>query len=475
MKFSEHFNLQKRQSELDFVDIDPDEDLPLFLDPYVFSKGEDAWSIMCNEAVLSFFDAVLEAIREGDDETGRAILDNLGEPNETCFGLSSGAPAGRGVGRNQADEIFDRLRESRAARSGLLEELSDCELFIRGIGRDKISDITTNVIRRHLIEYTQVQCDLHRVPVQRVASGMIWNSVNVEWTNRYVELPVVRAKKILLVPKASVRWNMTFSHHDYYNNFVLQFLQGDNLRRNTGLVERLKNGRRRVTKKLLKEIHPREKDFLAAFSEENPEVLERYKLLLEPGNGLSNTQLDEDFNESAFAQALAETLPTIDPGNAAAGRFHSFMVGALEFIFYPSLIYPVKEDEINQRRKRIDISYTNNARQGFFFRRRTEARANAVKVMVECKNYQKEMANPELDQLAGRFSDQRGRLGFLIGRSFDNRARFVARCRDTALANNGYIIPLVDGDILAFLALIGQGNRAQIDRELERRFAELIN
>lgn len=475
MKFSEHFNLGKGQSELDFVDIDPDEDLPLFLDPYVFSKGQDAWSLVCNEAILTFFDAVLDAIREGDDETGRAILDNLGEPNETCLGLSSGAPAGRGVGRNQADEIFDRLRQSRAAQSGLLEELSDCELFIRGIGRDKISDITTNVIRRYLIEYTQVQCDLHRVSVQRVASGMIWNPINTEWTNRYVELPVVRGKKILLVPKSSVRWNMTFSHHDYYNNFVLQFLQDDHLRRDTGLVERLKNGRRRVTKKLLKEIHPREKDFLAAFSEENPEVLERYKLLLSPGNGMSNTQLDEDFNEAAFAQALIEALPAIEPGNASAGRFHSFMVGALEFIFYPSLIYPVKEDEINQGRKRIDISFTNNSSRGFFFRRRTEARANAVKIMVECKNYQKEIANPELDQLGGRFSDQRGRLGFLVGRTFDNRERFVARCRDTAQANNGYIIPLVDADILSLLDMIRRGNRQLIDRDLEQRFAELIN
>ena len=137
--FSRHFGLNKSQTQLDFVDIDTDEDIPLFIDPYVFSKSTDAWSLQCNEAILSFFETVLEAIRTGDVGRGRRLLDNLTEPNETCFGLSSAMPAGRGVGRRQADDLFDVIRESRAAQTGLLSELADCELFIPGFGPDKIS------------------------------------------------------------------------------------------------------------------------------------------------------------------------------------------------------------------------------------------------------------------------------------------------------------------------------------------------
>ncbi len=474
--FSAHFGLNKSQAQLDFVYVDTDDDIPLFIDPYVFSKSTDAWSRLCNEAVLSFFEAVLEAIRTGNIARGRRLLDNLGEPNETCLGLSRGRPAGRGVGRQQADELFDRIRRSRAAQTGLLSELSDCELFIPNFGADKISDVTTNIIRGQLIEYTQAQCDLHRIPLASgVASGMLWDSAETVWTNRYVELPVVNGKKIILVPKASVRWSLTFSHDNYYNKFVLEFLQAEHLQQATALVETLRNGRRRVTKKSLKEIHPLAKDFLAEFSEQNPQVLATYKRLLSVSNGLENQELDDQFDEAVFAQALIDSLVQINVGNAAATQFHRFMVGALEFIFYPDLIYPVCEDEINEGRKRIDISFTNNGSTGFFFRRRTEARANASKIMVECKNYQKEMANPELDQLAGRFSDVRGRLGFLIGRSFDNRDRFIKRCRDTAQANNGFIIALVDQDITHFLTLIRDKRRPEIDRELERRFAGLIN
>lgn len=171
---------------------------------------------------------------------------------------------------------------------------------------------------------------------------------------------------------------------------------------------------------------------------------------------------------------MINELADINPGNQHASRYHSFMIGTLEFIFYPYLIYPVKEQEIHEGRKRIDIAYTNNGSEGFFFRRRLEARVNAVRIFVECKNYMKEIGNPELDQLAGRFSSVRGRFGFLVGRSFDDRARFIARCRDTARDDRGYIVALVDKDIVLMLEMIEVGRRLEIDEYIESRFHELL-
>ena len=69
---------------------------------------------------------------------------------------------------------------------------------------------------------------------------------------------------------------------------------------------------------------------------------------------------------AAFCDALAARLRAIPPGNEHASAFHYLMIGALEFIFFPHLVYPRKEQEIHQGRKRIDIVYTNSARNGFF-------------------------------------------------------------------------------------------------------------
>jgi hypothetical protein len=425
--------------------------------------------------VYPFFQAVLDAIRRGDIARGRSLLNHLHEPNETCLGLSKARPAGRGVGERQADDLFERLGQSKAAKSGLLEELSDCELFIERFGPDKVSDVTTNVIRSHLIEYTQSQCDLMGIDLDRdVASGPVWNSGKEKWENKYVKLPVLNDRKILLVPKASVRWNLAFSHAVYYNRFVLEFLQAEHLSQQTALVETLQNGNQRVTKEKLKGIHPISKSFLQDFTEDNPEVLKRYKNIIGTSSEITDRELEDTFDERVFAKALSDALPLIDRGGAHATKFHRFMTGAIEFLFYPDLIYPVKEREIDEGRKRIDIVYTNNSSAGFFFRRRMEAQARAAWIFVECKNYSGEMANPELDQLAGRFSPQRGKLGFLIGRNFDDRTRFVARCKDTAKADRGFIIPLVDDDIHQMLALIGENRRHLIDAILERKWHELI-
>jgi hypothetical protein len=42
---------------------------------------------------------------------------------------------------------------------------------------------------------------------------MLWDGAEQRWTNRYVSLPVINGQKLILVPKASVRWKLAFSHH----------------------------------------------------------------------------------------------------------------------------------------------------------------------------------------------------------------------------------------------------------------------
>jgi hypothetical protein len=93
---------------------------------------------------------------------------------------------------------------------------------------------------------------------------------------------------------------------------------------------------------------------------------------------------------------------------------------------------------------------------------------------VECKNYTHELANPERDQISGRFAPNRGRLGFIVARKFENRDKFVLSCRDTAQDDRGFIIALVDQDILELLTMVAAKRGDEIDRFLEVRFNELI-
>ncbi|HWX02416.1 hypothetical protein, partial [Collimonas sp.] len=104
--FSEYFNLKKTQAELDFVDIDLEGDIPLYVDPYALSSRDDEWSIMCHQLVVSFFQAVINSINRNDRTHGIQLLSHLGEPEETHLGVSQDGNKGRGVGPGQATELF---------------------------------------------------------------------------------------------------------------------------------------------------------------------------------------------------------------------------------------------------------------------------------------------------------------------------------------------------------------------------------
>lgn len=479
-KFSEFFHLNKSQPELDFVNVDSERDMKLFIDPYAISIRNDEWSHQCNAHISSFFQTALDHIRANRQQEAKGLLNGLGEPNETCLGLSVASPQGRGVSGKQALDLYDKLSESQAARTGILSELADCDLFVEGIGRDKISDITTNIIRTLLIKYTQKQCELHGIELSgTVASGKLWDIESQQWQQQHVVLPIINGKKILLVPKSIVRFRLCLDGQEYYNHYVLNFLQDEHLRAGSSLVTVLKKGTRRVYKKTLKEHFPFNKEWMAEFTKTHPDVLRKYKEFLKnvPSNEgmVSHRDLDEDFDEVSFARSLVSALEEIPSGNNDASRYHSFIVGVLEFIFWPNLIYPQKEDPIHDGRKRIDITYTNAAKDGFFYRIHTAHSIAANVIMVECKNYTKDPANPELDQISGRFSTNRGKFGFLLYRRTDNYERLIARCKDTAGDNRGFVIPLGDEQIIIIIGLIAEGKRKQIDSFLDSLFKKLIS
>ena len=99
----------------------------------------------------------------------------------------------------------------------------------------------------------------------------------------------------------------------------------------------------------------------------------------------------------------------------------------------------------------------------------------ASMIMIECKNYSQDIKNPELDQISGRFSTQRGWFGMILSRSFDNKELFIKRCKDTASDGRGIVICIDDDDIHKFLLLIKDGNREEVDKILFEKYSDIIS
>jgi hypothetical protein len=475
-KISTIFNLNATQGELDFVDISTSRDTRLFVEPFAISLRNDVWSEHCQDHLTSFFDAVVQAIRSNNDSRALGFLNYLAEPDETGLGYSKTRGRGRGVKGEKAQSLLLALKKSRAVQTGLLKDLGEADLFVEGISLDGLSDLAPNVLRGPLIDYTQAQCTNWDIPLRKnVAVGHVWDTAQQQWHIKYADLPVAEDRHVILVPKFSVRRSLLLNSQEYYNKYILDFIKSEEIRRGSGLVHVLKNGKRTVYKSEIKPLNPFSKDFLARFSADNPQVLDSYKRIYEDlpdaDGAPRNSDIDKDFNESAFAKALIERLPNIPGGTENATVYHRFMIGLLEFLFYPNLIYPVAEQKLHDGRKRIDIMYTNSAKSGFFERAIKSKQLQSQSIPIECKNYTKDPANPEVDQISGRFGHSRGWLGFMCYRSSSNDKHLLKRCSDTALDGRGYIIPLSDSDVLQMLSLVAEFKRADIDEWLSKRLA----
>ncbi len=476
-RFSEHFDLNKSQAELDFVDIELDRDLALFVDPYALSIYPGKWYEDCNSLVIDFFSLLLSRIKDGQISEAFEMLSRLREPNDTRLGLSKGAPNGRGIGQKYAHSLYTRFLASRAVQTGKLSDISDCELMIEGISSDRISDMTINIIRQKLIEYTQSQCKLWNVPMQQVPSGICWDSEEKGWVNSYTDLPVYEDSTIVLVPKNAVRYRSIIDHQKYYRGYVLNFLQAEHLSANSSLVQVLKNKKRVVRKKVLEKRFPLKKDFIADFAEKHPRTLENYKADVKAGDRMLPPEGIEALQEQPRVIAYDEirvALRNILPGREGADEFHNLILGALDCIFSPDLMNPTKEEHVHNGRKRIDIVFDNCCNWGFFRNLKMQYDISCPFIFVECKNYSSDLNNPEFDQLTGRFSHRRGQFGLLVCRDKGDSERCLSRCKDALNDDRGCVIVLDDNDIDNLLEFKIMNEKDRIDKYMSDIMRQLV-
>lgn len=480
MYASKYYNLARSQPTLDFVDVDIRKDARVFIDPRALRLLPTDWGQNCVSLIQSYFTEVLKALKTKDDKKGVYLLGSLREPNETHLGLSKGKSRGRALGPVSASKMWRALKKSQAAASGLLEDLEDTILLIEGISNDIISDISTNIIRGPLIEYTQSACVKYGIPlVKDVESGPIWDPVNKEWGNGYVDLPVTSEGKLILVPKVIVRRKLEYDDEEYFRHYILTYLVQEEIKANTALVHLLKSGKKRGTPRVYK------KDILKKYGHgktlaiettlANPSILQDYRRAKakKPSPPLTHWQFaGQDIGEEPDWDALLNAVTSLPKGKDTAGQYEDAIEQLCTALFYPSLAHPSTQTRIHDGRKRIDITYVNLAVSGFF--EWLSKHYTAPHIFVECKNYTGDVSNPELDQLSGRFSPSRGVVGLLVHRQLKDKAAFEARCRDTAKDNRGYILPLDDDDLEQMVEARKNDDRALIFALLKKKFDLLI-
>lgn len=208
--FSDYFSLDATVlDEFGAFDISLVTDLPLFVDPFLlFNSKKKAYSEL-HESIISYLVFLKKKAESG--QISPALLKSwycFPEVKQTWLGFSEFGNSGSGLGMYFAESLhrnlhrlFPEFGAEQITRGSHLEKLC---LIREGVGRDNISDFTTNLIKGYLCEYTQRfakeklrndQCRIVSI------SGIQFNYDTEVWESAQFVLPWFAGDFILLTPK----------------------------------------------------------------------------------------------------------------------------------------------------------------------------------------------------------------------------------------------------------------------------------
>jgi hypothetical protein len=184
-------------------------DLPLFIDPFLLFTSEKQEYQRLHASIIEYLIFLRDNAERAANDSG--LIDawyRFPEVKQNWFGFSATGNSGSGLGPSFAvalnenlHKLFQNFGAETVTRGSHLEKLC---LIREGVGRDNISDFTTNLIKGFLCEYTEgfakrylPASDRRMVCVSKVS----FNYQTEAWQNGAFELPWFRNDYVLLTPR----------------------------------------------------------------------------------------------------------------------------------------------------------------------------------------------------------------------------------------------------------------------------------
>ena len=184
-------------------------DLPLFIDPFLlFGSSKKEYQILHSEIIkyLSFL--------KEKSATGIRDLSQIKswymfpEVKQNWFGYSKIGNKGSGLGKDFGKSmsssmhiVFDDLGKEKITQSSHLEKAG---LFEIGVGKDNISDFTTNLIKDFLLSFTEIFAitNIDQKFLRKVNVSKVYFDYDLErWMPKEFVLPYLHNDYVILTPR----------------------------------------------------------------------------------------------------------------------------------------------------------------------------------------------------------------------------------------------------------------------------------
>jgi hypothetical protein len=394
------------QFDVDFVIPRMGVDILISIDPFLLFKSRDPSLSDIHSSILAVFNKGIEFVKNGHINQAQKLFD-FPEVSEIGLGYTKKGTRGSGVGTFLSQLIIETLIDSPALQDRGLKHIEEMQLVSIGIGPDRISDITANLIKEYLIKYTQKQCLLWNIPL---VSGMPLNHIfdfdTLTWYDDYFDLPIspFDNSPILLVPRRIVRVLPWINYDDFFKMEFSTYLKAKKVKSDIAAKKSAKTLQKKMGKEQVISLNRTELyriDQYISTKEKNSEEAQP------SSNYIDTSKMTIEANE------LKRKISIINSGREDAEKYQRVVLETLNFLFNPELIDGELEVKTVEGTERRDIIFTNDSDQSFWSYLRSEH--SSIFIMFEVKNTE-EINNIYLNQVATYLGDRLGRLGFIVTR-----------------------------------------------------------
>jgi len=227
--FSDHFKVKEKDLEkYGAFNISLVADLPLFIDPFLLFNSKKKKYKQLHEDIIKYLVFLKEkSTSQTLDDGALKAWYAFKEVEQNWLGFSVTGNKGSALGMDFAralngnlHKIFSEFGQEKVTKGSHLEKLC---LIKDGVGKDNISDFSTNLVKEFLLDYTQTFAQNHideslrekfRIPRTR------FNYDTETWEEATFDLPKFKNDFVILTPKELLTKDETWiNKKDLLENF----------------------------------------------------------------------------------------------------------------------------------------------------------------------------------------------------------------------------------------------------------------
>ena len=443
-RLNDYYNIPFRQEDVDFAIPFLDEDIPLYVDPFLLWKIPSMQDNSLHTSLLASFNSLGYHYSKGNETEAVQTLISLTECDEVGLG-SSKNKKGKKIGEAVAHDVLNLFKAIPQINKDGFNHFEEIQLLVDNISKDRISDITCSIIKSFLIDYTIDQCKTLGIPLDNVEVG-VFDLKKQKTISEKTYLPVNPENKqpILFVPKRWLRYSPWLNYDDYFNNYYITDID----KAYDGKLNRVQ---------------------ILNFNRHNYDLVKVYTTLKEKNTG--DCKNDPLFTQIPVlsTKRKVKTINALATGKIdnADKEYEDNMVQLLASMLYPHLDFAAEQSRTDSGSHVRDLIFYNN--RTYDFLQEIYDTYDSRQLVFELKNVAV-LEGEHINQLNRYLTEQFGRFGIIFTRKPPPK-NIIQNTVNLWSAHRRCIIILDDSDLELMAEVYESKQRLPIDI-VKRRYIE---